>query len=161
MTCLISPKIIYDAPDYVSAKAKNISFCGNSAEKNRQLPMTLNYLDALANQNAVMIKKTPLNVQRLTGRNLFQHKYNKDVEFISINKNNEQQTQDSRFVPIRLKPNEAKKAHECQKVMLKFMKMQYEQSIGTKKEDTMRKMYNDAIVDFKEFEAQYKDELST
>lgn len=86
---------------------------------------------------------------------------NKDVEFISINKNNEQQTQDSRFVPIRLKPNEAKKAHECQKVMLKFMKMQYEQSIGTKKEDTMRKMYNDAIVDFKEFEAQYKDELST
>ena len=45
--------------------------------------------------------------------------------------------------------------------MLKFMKMQYEQSIGTKKEDTMRKMYNDAIVDFKEFEAQYKDELST
>ena len=70
MTCLISPKIIYDAPDYVSAKAKNISFCGNSAEKNRQLPTTLNYLDALANQNAVMIKKTPLNVQRLTELNI-------------------------------------------------------------------------------------------
>lgn len=70
MTCLISPKIIYDAPDYVSAKAKNVSFCGNSAEKNRQLPMTLNYLDVLANQNAVMIKKTPLNVQRLTELNI-------------------------------------------------------------------------------------------
>ena len=84
----------------------------------------------------------------------------RDVQFISINKE-ALKTQDYRIVHIRLKPDEAKKAHECQKVMLQFMKAQYNQSIGTEKEEMMRKMYNDALIDFEDVEAQYKDELST
>lgn len=70
------------------------------------------------------------------------------------------EVKDSRFVPIKLKPEEAKKVQACQEVMLNFALVQYQKSKGTDKEEMMRIMYNDAVIDYKNFMAQHKDELS-
>ncbi len=65
----------------------------------------------------------------------------------------------SRFIPIKLTPNEAKKMLFCQRTMLEFARMQYQKSIGTDKEEIMLSMYNDSIRDYEAFIDCYKYEL--
>lgn len=75
-----------------------------------------------------------------------------DIEFIATDET-------SRFVPIKMTREEVLKAHECQKVMLSFMYRKYQASIGTEKEEHMRKLYNDARIDYNEFVDAHREEL--
>lgn len=74
--------------------------------------------------------------------------------------NKKEEIKSSRFVPIKLKSEEAKRALQCQKVMLDFAHEQYKKSLGTEKESFMHKMYNDALIDYKLFKEQYEKELN-
>ena len=62
-------------------------------------------------------------------------------------------------IPVKLKPDEAKRAYKYQKTMMDFAYMQYKKSKGTPKENLMKKFYNEAIVDYNTFVLQYKNEL--
>ena len=77
----------------------------------------------------------------------------RDFEFVSTK-------EDSRFVPIKITKEEARKTHECQKAMLNFMFIQYQSSMGTGQEEHMRKLYHDACVDYDEFVNAHKELLS-
>ena len=84
--------------------------------------------------------------------------YSKNVELISMEDN--ESSENSRIIPIKLKPEEAKRAHEYQKTMLNFAYLQYRKSIGTKKEAAMQKLYKEALGDYNFFVSIYKEELS-
>lgn len=72
-----------------------------------------------------------------------------------IGENHIEDTKDSRFIPIKLRADEFKRALECQRRMLDYARMLYRKSIGTFKEENMRKFYNDAIADYKAFVELY------
>ncbi len=91
-----------------------------------------------------------LNQQRVS-ENYARKRNLEDIEFIT--------NKDSRFIPIKLTKEEIIKAHKCQKAMLGFMFRQYQQSIGTEKEEHMKKLYNDAVADYNEFVNTYKRNL--
>ena len=59
------------------------------------------------------------------------------IEFIAMEAN--ENKENSRILPIKLKPEEAKRAHEYQKTMLNFAYLQYKRSVGTKKKRQCRK----------------------
>lgn len=80
------------------------------------------------------------------------------IEFIAMEAN--ENKENSRILPIKLKPEEAKRAYEYQKTMLNFAYLQYKRSIGTKKEASMQKMYKEALGDYNFFVNAYKEELS-
>lgn len=80
------------------------------------------------------------------------------IEFIAMEAN--ENKENSRILPIKLKPEEAKRAHEYQKTMLSFAYLQYKRSVGTKKEASMQKMYKEALGDYDFFVTVYKEELS-
>ncbi len=62
-------------------------------------------------------------------------------------------------VPLRLNPDEIRRAYKYQKAMLDYMLVQYQNSIGTKDEKQMEKLYNDSVIDFNDFVKKYEDEL--
>ncbi len=79
--------------------------------------------------------------------------------FEFINQNSANNMKNSRFVPIKLTREEILRAHEYQKTMLNFVFMRYKASIGTPEEEFMKKFYNDALVDYDDFVALYRDDL--
>ena len=106
----------------------------------------------------IEIKKDINSVLRIIDENFISGRTSekpeiKDFEFVS-------KKEDSRFVPIKITKEEAIKAHECQKVMLNFMFIQYQSSVGTGQEEHMRKLYHDACVDYDEFLNAHKELLS-
>ncbi len=82
-----------------------------------------------------------------------------NIEILSL-ENNEQNVENSHILPIKLKPNEARRAHEYQKTMLNFAYLQYKKSVGTSKESAMQKMYQEALQDYNLFLCIYEKELS-
>ena len=72
----------------------------------------------------------------------------------------EQNKENSRIIPIKLKPEEARRAYEYQKTMLDFAYLQYKNSIGTPKEGSMHKLYKEALGDYNFFVAVYEEDLS-
>lgn len=81
------------------------------------------------------------------------------IEIISMEDNEDSKKENSRIIPIKLKPEEARRAFEYQKTMLNFAYLQYQKSIGTKKESSMQKLYKEALGDYNFFVAVYKEEL--
>ncbi len=71
----------------------------------------------------------------------------------------EAEKETTHFVPIKLKPKEAKKILRCQRIMLEYARIQYRKALGSEKEDFMRKIYNDAVADYNMFIEQYEKEL--
>ena len=65
----------------------------------------------------------------------------------------------ARVIPVKLKPDEAKRAYKYQKIMMDFAYTQYKKSKGTPKESLMKKFYNEAVIDYNNFILQYKNEL--
>lgn len=65
----------------------------------------------------------------------------------------------ARVIPVKLKPDEAKRAYKYQKTMMNFAYTQYKKSKGTPKESLMKKFYNEAVIDYNTFVLQYKNEL--
>ena len=67
--------------------------------------------------------------------------------------------EDSHFVPIKTSKEELLKVHKCQREMLEYMFKCYKSAVGTEKEEFMRKMYNDSLIDYKDFLEQHRDIL--
>ena len=63
------------------------------------------------------------------------------------------------LAPIKIKKEELKNTLKCQKAMLNYMLKMYRNSIGTEKEEHMRKLYNDSLIDYNDFIKQHRDEL--
>ncbi len=104
------------------------------------------------NENAAL-------VQRENSVNENKEDFSADsIEFLSVSQSDVENS--SEFVPVKLKPEEAKRIYEYQKAMLTFALSEYKKSIGTSKEAIMGKMYKDAIYDYKLFESHHKDNLS-
>ena len=82
-----------------------------------------------------------------------------NIEMLTVSSEDEKREK-SRIIPIKLRPEEAKRAHEYQKTMLNFAYLQYKRSVGTKKEASMQKMYKEALGDYNFFVTVYKEELS-
>lgn len=79
---------------------------------------------------------------------------NDNIHIISKAETNET----TRLAPIKLKEEEFRRVLSYQKRMLNYARKLYKESIGTSKEENMRKMYNDAIEDYKTFVTLHKFE---
>lgn len=82
-----------------------------------------------------------------------------NIEMLTVS-SEEEKREKSRIIPIKLRPEEAKRAYEYQKTMLNFAYLQYKKSIGTKQESSMQKLYKEALGDYNFFVSVYEEDIS-